>query len=239
MRTERPVTDAPGIDAACRLLADSEDVFDVIVVVEDYPGQHSQEAIDRLRRLAPLACIAGLAGSWCEGQSRSGPSWPAAVRVSWHQWLPRFGHESARLDAGMLGSWSLPITAGEDERMLAVADEPFPERSGRIAIHSPEFAMQDWLAAACRRAGYSTVWLRGPGPHAVAGVTAGIFDAGVDAEFPALERLAADLHPAPVIALLAFPRVEDCDRALAAGAAAVLSKPLLLEDFYWQIARMR
>jgi len=32
-------------------------------------------------------------------------------------------------------------------------------------------------------------------------------------------------HPTPVIALLDFPRIEDYDRALEAGAAAVLSKP--------------
>jgi hypothetical protein len=29
--------------------------------------------------------------------------------------------------------------------------------------------------------------------------------------------------------------VEDRDRALAAGAAAVLAKPLLLEDLFWQL----
>ena len=239
MRAQRPVIEAPGIDAACAILAGSEDVFDVIVVAEDCPGQYSEETIDRLRRLAPLARVVGLLGSWCEGESRTGRPWPASIRVYWHQWLPRFGRESARLDAGILGSWSLPVTAGEDERMLALADEPFPKRAGRIAIYSPEFAMQDWLGEACRRAGYSTVWLRGNGPYAGSSAVAGIFDAGDgDAEYETLRRLTADLRPAPVIALLGFPRVEDRDRALAAGATAVLSKPLLLEDLYWQLDRL-
>jgi len=259
MRAQRPVIEAPGIDAACAILAGGEDVFDVIVVAEDRPGQYSEETIDRLRRLAPLARVVGLLGSWCEGESRTGRPWPASIRVYWHQWLPRFGRESARLDAGILGSWSLPVTAGEDERMLALADEPFPKRAGRIAIYSPEFAMQDWLGAACRRAGYSTVekgdksnFCEGPtgsprriglipfsSPHAGESAAAGIFDAGDgDAEYQTLRQLAADLRPAPVIALLGFPRVEDRDRAVAAGAAAVLSKPLLLEDLYWQLDRL-
>jgi DNA-binding NarL/FixJ family response regulator len=81
--------------------------------------------------------------------------------------------------------------------------------------------------------------LRGNGPHAWESAAAGIFDAGDgDAEYETLRRLAADLRPAPVIALLGFPRVEDRDRAVAAGAAAVLSKPLLLEDLYWQLDRL-
>jgi len=239
IRAQRPTIDAPGIDAACAILA-GEDPFDLIVVAEDHPGQYSDEAIDRLRRLAPLARVVGLLGSWCEGESRTGRPWPGAIRVYWHQWLPRFGRESARLDAGALGSWSLPVTASDEERMLALADEPFSKRTGRIAVCSSEFAMQDWLCAGCRRAGYSAVWLRGSGPHALENAAAGIFDAAdsSDSQYEALRRLADDLRPAPVLALLGFPRVEDRDRALAAGAAAVLSKPLLLEDLFWQLDRL-
>ena len=36
---------------------------------------------------------------------------------------------------------------------------------------------------------------------------------------------------------MSFPRVEDRDRVLAAGAAALLSKPLLLDDLFWQLER--
>lgn len=49
--------------------------------------------------------------------------------------------------------------------------------------------------------------------------------------------MTATLRPAPVIALLDFPRIEDYDRAMAAGAVAVVSKPLHLDDLFWQLDR--
>jgi DNA-binding NarL/FixJ family response regulator len=62
----------------------------------------------------------------------------------------------------------------------------------------------------------------------------GIFDATDlgPQERDALKKMAAGLHPARVIAMLSFPRVEDRRRALSAGAAAVLSKPLGVEDLF-------
>ena len=66
---------------------------------------------------------------------------------------------------------------------------------------------------------------------------AAIFDANdrPPYQYEQLRRIAADVRPAPVIALLSFPRPEDRDWALAAGAAAVLSKPFLLVDLLWQL----
>jgi CheY-like chemotaxis protein len=54
-----------------------------------------------------------------------------------------------------------------------------------------------------------------------------------------LRRLSEILGPAtPIVAIVDFPRVEDRDRAMAAGAAAVLSKPLLLDDLFWQLDQL-
>ena len=76
---------------------------------------------------------------------------------------------------------------------------------------------------------------------AVAGAAAVIFDAAelAPGQCDALRRLAARMNPAPVIAMLSFPRVEDRDNALSAGAAAVLSKPVAVEDLFWQIEALR
>ena len=43
----------------------------------------------------------------------------------------------------------------------------------------------------------------------------------------------------PIIVLLGFPRVEDRDHMLRAGATVVLSKPLGPEDLYWRWRRAR
>jgi DNA-binding NarL/FixJ family response regulator len=134
-------------------------------------------------------------------------------------------------------SWSLPVTASDEEQFLATDEEPLVRREGLVIIHARQFEMQDWLSAACRRRGYSTVWLQEGRSMRVKGAKAAIFDFGgnVDHEVDDLELLARRLHPSPIVALLNFPRLDERDRVLAAGAAAVLSKPLLVADLLEQL----
>jgi len=233
------VVAAADVPSALVVLAEGRIVPELIVVAQAYPGQFSHAVVDRMRRLAPLARVLGLLGSWCEGETRTGQPWPAAVRIYWHQWEAYVRREIARASEGAASTWSLPVTASEEERLL-FAREPSGRREGLIAISTPEFEMQDWLRAACTRRGYSSVWLL---PHAgahVEGATAAIFDGddcrGDEAE--SLEHLAAALGPVPIIALMDFPRIDDRSRALAAGAKAVVSKPFLIEDLFWQIDRL-
>lgn len=262
------------IDAAAAMLTEGEVVPDVIVVAQAFPGQFSHEAIDRLRRLAPLARIVGLMGSWCEGEMRTGLPWPGVVRTYWHQWASRCDRELRRLAQGECCSWMLPPTATEEERLLAGASSHDTvaqrgafataclqavrgvtrsqrtackqaaahggENSGLVLISAQSREMAEWLSAACRSRGYSTVWQRTAATAHVDGATAAIFD-GTDLgaeECGDLGRLAAALRPAPVLALLAFPRVEDHQRAISAGAAAVVSKPLAVGDLFWELERV-
>ncbi len=222
------------------MLAGEEAAVDVIVVAQARPGEFSHAGIERLRQLAPLARVVALLGSWCEGEVRSGKPWPAAVRTYWHQWPARADRELRRLALGRRSGWALPVTATEEERLLADSVRPLPARAGLIAISSPSGAMADWLAIACRQCGYATAWLRPPHPLRVGGAAAVLFD-GAECrgeEFEQMRRLAAAMAPAPLVALLDFPRIEDVDRARSAGAVAVLSKPLQLEDLYWHLERV-
>ena len=228
------VTCLPDPESAAAALAEGRVVPEVIVVAQAYPAQFSSRVIDRLQRLAPLGRVLGLLGSWCEGEMRSGKPWPGAVRLYWHQWPPRCRRQIERIRRGECSAWGLPVTATEEERLLLTAGEPTPNRQGLIAIHTPSFVMEDWLSAACRSRGLSTVWLRPPRWTRVEGATAAIFDGsdGRGWELEAIERLWATLAPAPVIVLLDFPRIEDHHRVLAAGAAAVVSKPLNVDDLF-------
>ena len=234
------VVAAADAESALSALAGGRLAPDVIVVAQSYPGQFSPEAIDRLRRLAPLARVLGLLGSWCEGETRTGQPWPGVIRIYWHQWLPRVDQQLARLRGGTCSTWCLPITASEEERFLLLADQPLTRREGLIAVATPDFEMQDWLQAACARRGYSTVWLLPHRPVRIESATAAIFDGNEcrGEELELLGGLAAAVGPAPIVALLDFPRVDDRNRALAAGAQAVLSKPLLIDDLFWQIDRL-
>jgi DNA-binding NarL/FixJ family response regulator len=227
------------VQTAADAIAGSQAAADVIVVAQAYPGQFPQAAIDRLRRAAPLARMVALLGSWCEGEMRSGKPWPGVIRLYWHQAPDRCGRELRRLVEGRGSTWRLPITATEEERLLAAAQTPLSRRQGVIAIYARLAAMESWLAALCRRCGYATVWQRGPHYAQVQGATAAIYD-GADlggGETEQLRRIAAELAPAPLVVLLDFPRIEDHRRALAAGAAGVLAKPLLLDDLLGQLER--
>jgi CheY-like chemotaxis protein len=246
------VVEFAGADSAVSAVAEDRILPDVMVVAQAFPGQFSHEAIDRLRRSAPLAQVVGLLGSWCEGETRSGLPWPAAARVYWHQWPARCDRQLRRLATGRSCSWALPLTATEEERLLADATEslcatawnkqcrfgstrsaPLVPSSGTlVAIHSSSHEMAAWLSAACRRRGFVTIWQCNAAFDVIEGASAGVFDGTDlgDEEYDRLCRFVRALRPAPVVALLSFPRIADHRRALAAGASAVLSKPLKIED---------
>ena len=234
------VRDFCDVAEATRALTEAEIVPDVIVIAQAFPGQFSHQAIDCLRRLAPLARVVGLMGSWCEGEMRTGAPWPGVVRTYWHQWTARCHRELRRLAAGQTCSWALPPTATEEERLLANLGESWPRREGVVAIRARSHEAAGWLSTACRSRGFATVWQRMPGIARVEGAAAAIIDGGgfCDEEYEELRDLAAAVQPAPVIAILAFPRVEDRRRALSAGAAAVLSKPLAVDDLFWELDKV-
>ncbi len=215
-------------------------VPDLIVIAQSYPFQFSHQSVDRLQRLAPLSRTIGLMGSWCEGEVRTGRPWPGAVRVYWHQWPPRCSREFVRMARGECSAWSLPPTATDEERLLTAADEPSPALRGLITVYTRSYEMEDWLSAACRSRGYSTVWLRPQRPAKVEGAAAVIFN-GTDLrgdELDELKRLSSTLAQTPIVALLDFPRIGTFSLALAAGAAAVVSKPSNLDDLFWELDRV-
>ena len=234
------VASAADVETAIGMLAQRQIIPELIVMAQSYPGEFSHPSLDRLQRLAPLSRVLGLLGSWCEGEMRSGDPWPAAVRVYWHQWCCQAERQLGRMVRDACCTWGLPVTATEEERILSLSEQPTSRREGLIAIHTWRREMEDWLSAALRRRGYSTVWLRGPRLGRVEGACGAIFNGSEcrGEERDELGRLAAMVAPAGVIALLDFPRIEDHDRAISAGAAAVVSKPLQVEDLFWQLDRV-
>ncbi len=230
-------TRVANLDEAAELLSDGPLVPDLIVLAQSRPGEFSAAAVDRLRRAAPLARVVALLGSWCEGETRTGRPLAGVIRVYWHQWLPRFRQELERIHCGGCPTCGLPATAGEEERLLLLTRLPPARRQGLVAIAVRQFAMADWLSAACRLVGYATVWLQPSRPARIDGAVALLWD-GNDfcRQWQAeLQRLRMELGPLPILALLDFPRIGDCEAVMAAGATAVLSKPLLVDDLLWSL----
>lgn len=234
------LAEAADVPAALDLLAAGPLEPEVIVFAQACPGQLSADGVERLRRRCPLARMVALLGSWCEGEARTGRPWPGVVRVYWHQWPARCALELERIGRGVPSAWTLPPTATDEERLLATAESPLATGKGLVAIHARQSAMVDWLSDACRQAGYATVRLAAPQWPRFHGATAAVFDATDlgPAETAELRRLVGRLRPAPVLAILDFPRPADRRRALDAGAAEVLSKPVFVEDLLWHLANL-
>ena len=130
----------------------------------------------------------------------------------------------------------MPATATDEERLLASIDAPLPNGTGLVAIWTRRPEMEGLLADACRRAGYSTAWLHPRQPVRVLGAVAAIYDgAALDAAGLAeLAQFTADVSPAPVLALLDAPRIQDVRLARTLGAA-VLAKPFRVDELLGQL----
>ncbi len=231
---------AESVAAAEQLLLTGQCAPDVLVLAQAYPGQCSAAAVERLRRLAPLARVVGLLGSWCEGEERTGRPWPAAIRCYWHQWPARAARQFQALQDGKPTAWSLPVTATEEDRLLCEAELSGDGRSALVVVCSSNRSVAELLCDACSVRGWATVWLRRDWHAVVGGVRVGIFD-GQDlseAQLALLQQLCKLLEPAPILTLADFPRIEDVLRALQVGAAAVVSKPMRLADLFWQLDQL-
>lgn len=213
-----------------------------IVLALAYPGQFAAEGVNRLRRLVPLAPVVVVEGPWSAGQWRSGRPLAGVHRVSWLEFPRKAREQWNRFCCGEAAraQWMLPATASEEERILTAAQTPLPRAHGQAVICTPTFASYQWIAAICRYGGLATVWYR-PAEHLrLDGDWVAVFDADGwacgESPWPQLRHLAARVRGAPTVVLMGQPRPEDCRRAQAAGATAVLNKPVPIEDLLAALA---
>lgn len=228
------VISAPDVPAALATLADQSLTPDVLIIAQSYPGEFVDEQIDRLRRVAPLARLVAVLGTWCEGEMRSGTPWSGAVRIYWHQWRSHCHLELERLRSGRESLWSLPSTACEEERCLTVSTRKHDQNAGLVNIVTEQYDVFELLAAACLDRGYQPRW---PRPHEELQADAPavlLFDAAGETvdELARFRRLQVD-KATVVIVLADFPRIADCNRFVRAGATAVLSRPFFWDDLFW------
>ncbi len=208
----------------------------MIVVAQSWPNQFSERRIEELRRASPLARIVRLLGTWMDGDGRTGKPWPATMLASWQRWDARH--------SDMLPGLSLPITASEDDRLLAAGDAahsiPSAQRDSLwIAVHAQSRDTAESLIELCSQRGWNALWLRNVNAALPSIVDCAVFDARDTSakEIQDLVNLRTSLGAAPIIALVGFPRLEDVERFQAAGASAIVSKPFLADDLARQIER--
>jgi hypothetical protein len=211
---------------------------EVLLLAQPRPGVNAQEHLDRLYATAPLVRVAVVAGTWCEGEMRTGRPLQGSLRLYWHE-LPAWW-EGAQRDrsAGRAPPWSLPV---EPWAAAAWRDHPgagMDAQAARavVAIDARDFATFETLSAALAGLGWRCIWTPRGRKLADAGrasdaasATAGIWDGGQldPAECNALQRFCKQfgVQPAPVIAMVDFPRLEHLELVRTAGASAIMGKP--------------
>lgn len=214
---------------------------ELILLAQPRPGVDDPEALEELRRTAPLTRVIVVAGAWCEGELRTGRPLPGVVRLYWYELAPWWRAACAAIARGATPAWSAPLDeprAGQMSAYIAtpVGGNELPvsgNERGAIAVDAVDFAVFETLAEALSPWGWRCEWMPRHRPqlcgHELASPApvAGIWDGGQlsDHELASLTAFAAATRPAPVVALLDFPRVEHFAAVQAAGGAATLAKP--------------
>jgi hypothetical protein len=210
---------------------------EVIVLAQSRPDAIAGREVERLRRQFPLAGVVVLAGTWCEGEPRTGRPPQGVHRLYWYEFCDWWRAEMARRAAEYCPAWAWPVG-----RETAVSSGDPCSNRGLVLLETTCWDTADTLADVLRRAGFATAWFppRDANPQ-VSGATAGVWEGRQldDAELPRLARFCRRLRPdtAPVVALLDFPRRDRCERARELGVTAVFGKPWRNVDLLVTIER--
>jgi hypothetical protein len=228
-----PILATPDEAAAASLRPPPE----VALVAQPRPGDWQQAAIVRLQAALPLARIVIVAGSWCEGERRTGRPLVAAARLYWHELPAWWGRALAHRAAGLAPHWS-----GTGDAALTGDQQSSPRAApAAIAVDSIDHSVFETLADVLKPYGWRCVWTsRGRGEFGDAAV--GVWDGGqLDPnDLADLERFCRRFaaRPASVVALVDYPRVEHFELIARTGAAALLGKPYSVASLAYELQRL-
>ncbi|MEO8494635.1 MAG: hypothetical protein ABI614_06170 [Planctomycetota bacterium] len=232
------LTISSDIEAAVARLASDIDPPEVIVVAAARPGRFSQRDVAALLRRVPLARIIGLMGGWCEGELRTGQPWRGVTRVYWPAFVPRMAEELTGFNAR--GRSAMPRTFSESELSGIAVLPPETRPRGLVVIRAAGLETYEAIADACHTIGHSTVWASPRQPVFVTSAVVAIWDvaSSIESDAEELGRFAKQMQPAPVVAIIGFPRASDREAAFECGAASVVSKPYLLQELWTELGRV-
>jgi hypothetical protein len=209
----------------------------LIVWLQSYLGQYGEVDLAKIRAVEPRANMVCVYGAISEGELRTGKPLPGITRIPWYAW-----------EARLLPTWpACAVTPANELRSsrleLTSAPRPHPaDRTGEqllaaiIGVGSACKEMARLIIAACETAGHVARWINRAGASP-APVDVAIWDDSSDARHAVIpiESFASDIAPAPIIATMSFPRIDDLARLSQCGVQFVLGKPLMIEDLLWQI----
>lgn len=249
LRDTSRLTVAKQVQDAAEALAKSAPPPELILLAQSRPGAIVEADLRLLGRLAPLAGMVALVGSWCEGPARSGRPAFGLTRLCWYELPWWWRRQLAIYQRGRCPDWVRPAGVMRSEEQGAsdgrqvVLENGRPATRGLIVISASDWEVGASLSDGLAQQGYATAW-QPPGRSgwSLRGVTAGIWEGGQLDDREAVELAAFCRQSArdavPVVALLDFPRYDRCQRALEAGAAVVLGKPWSNADLIAAIVQL-
>ena len=155
------------------------------------------------------------------------------MRVYWPEFIARMGVLLGQTATKERARWDLPRTSTEADLLLAArvksangtvgpacrAGQSARSQRGMAAIAARTHVTYEALAQACGLAGLAATWLPPGRPYAVQGASLALWDSSGWGAFEAeeLARFTGQVAPAPVLALVDFPRRQEGEQILACG----------------------
>lgn len=220
------------LEAANRRIAEQECAPELLLVALPRPGTLGQDEVDTFARLSPLTRIVSVAGTWCEGELRTGRPLTGVVRVYWHELPVWWRSAMSALSAGKSPPWSAALDNPLAGREI-VQPAKLEECTGQIIIDAVDFAVFSTLDAVLSAYGWNCEWQPRHRPEKWSLLTANncvaIWD-GSQLDADELENLQAFVkrmsgQEISVVALLDFPRGEHLRLAQDLGVAEIIAKP--------------
>ena len=201
--------------------------FDAIVLCQGHRGQFCQRDVIAIARLSPLARIVNVAGSWCEGELRTGTPLTGVGRVLAHACVPYL----RRMFIGLSGA--LPPTASNDERWLEESKRIKTKDDGsRVVVLGNDLSLVSGIAEAFERERWTAVAARPAFDFFVSSPSLVIYDASSNLQRrkDQLKKILARFSDIPVIVLLDFPRSHEIEELIECGVSCVVAKPFRLAE---------
>jgi CheY-like chemotaxis protein len=237
LRATTPLATADDLATAATMLADGSPIPRVLLA-PSFRGEFPEVQLRRLVRQQPLAEWIVVVGPWIEGETRSGEPWPGAHRMYLDQivpWAVSSCHDSS---ATRPVGWR-PATWTSDERWLELHAGKRPAQTGTVLVCGELAETRRSLAAVCAAAGWRTVTQAADTPGEWTSLEALIYDAVADRRRweEHVRQLAQRCRPRALVVLMNFPRPDETQAMLAAGATSVLGKPFRVDDLLVSLQR--
>ena len=170
---------------------------------------------------------------WCEGDSRAGKPATGRLEIAVNRWPQWWAIQQDRVANGRSPAWASPVTITQEETQWPSEPAVVPPLRGpkTVGILSRDRTTAETLGEACLGRGYAVKMLASEADSLVCDFVRWTARAGETCD-------PKSLGDRPWIALVDFPRVEDCERLRLLGSAAVLARPFELEELFWQIGQL-